>query len=173
MPPPENAFQVLGLPIRFTITRAEIESAYLKAIAAAHPDIANLSFDDHPDPAAKLNIARDTLLNSETRANLVLALLGGPTKQQYKSLPDGFLMDIMEAREQIDEAIATKDPAALTTWRTWALEQRQTYESSLATQFDEIAQSTQNRQALLNQSRATLNAWRYIERMIEQLEPTN
>lgn len=171
-----NPFEVLGLGVRYRISRAEIERAYLQAVGAIHPDLGGLgptAFEDESDAdvTAVLNMARDTLLNPETRASLMLSLLGGSAKEQDKSLPPTFLLEMMEVREQVEAASSSKDLAELAKWKSWAADQRREYEAKVADLFDKVEQTGANNTATLKEIRATLNAWRYIERLIEQLDP--
>lgn len=152
-----DPFAILGLPRRFDLTDAAIRRAFLAKVQSAHPDAGG-----DQDVGADLTKARDTLLNPESRADTLLRLLGGPAKDADKTLPPGFLMDIMETREALEAALASKDPAELERLRHWALEQRQSYASTVAAAF--AANDTQG-------LRTTLNAWRYVERMIEQMDP--
>lgn len=80
-------------------------------------------------------------------------------------------MEIMEVREQVEAATASKDTVELAKWKTWAADQRREYEAKVADLFDQAEQEDEQQSAILKEIRAVLNAWRYIERLIEQLEP--
>lgn len=155
-----DPFAVLGLGRRFDLTRAEIESAYLARIALVHPDVEG--GDDAVDLAAALNAAKRDLLDPERRAGALLALLGGPGKDEDKSLPDGFLGEMMGTREEIEDSLA-RDPSARARWQSWAKGERGRYASRVGGLFAATPPS-------LCEIRRELNAWRYIERLIEQLE---
>ena len=156
---------ILGIPPRYDLDRAAVERAYLARAAALHPDVAG-DDDDAPLQSAILNKAKRVLLDDERRADALLALLGGPPKEQNKSLPPGFLMEIMETREAIEAAVASGDQAEREKWQRWAREQRLSYRDQVAKLF-EAGSDADN----LGQVRTQLNAWRYIERLIEQLDP--
>ena len=94
----------MGLARRFDITAAEIRRAYLQRAAAVHPDLAG---DDAGEAAAALNRAKMVLENPERRANALLALLGGPAKEQDKSLPPGFLMEMMDTGDLDSKVISS------------------------------------------------------------------
>lgn len=64
-----NAFEVLGLPIRYTLTHTDIEQAFYARIVSAHPDLSGSG--SLIDPAA-LNEARRILLDDESRARAFL-----------------------------------------------------------------------------------------------------
>lgn len=157
----DNPFEQLGLPARFDLSPAEISRAYLSKIGAAHPDLA--PSDDTDEPAAKLNHARTVLANPELRADALLLALGGPAKETDRTLPPGFLASIMERREEIEAALASGGGAARETWQQWAGAARAEYQSRVGSMFRDGAP--------LANIRRELNAWRYIERLIEQLDP--
>lgn len=164
-------FATLGLPVAFGITKQQIESAYLARIAAAHPDHAgDVSGGDGSDAAA-LNDARRALRDDETRANLVLIARGGPSSAQDDSLPDGFLMEIMDARMAIEEAIAEGGPEERDTWFGWAKQRTESLGATVGVLLDAEDQSDDERAERFRTIRRALNAWRYYERLIEQLDP--
>lgn len=162
-----DSFSVLGLPRRYDLDRTQIERAYLARAALVHPDHADGN-DADPDAflaAANLNRAREALLNPETRAEELLALLSGPAKNQDRSLPDGFLMDLMQVREEIDAGVAAGDRASVEAHLRAAAARRDRHIAEVARLF---AASTGERGSLAL-IRRELNAWRYIERLIEQV----
>ncbi len=162
-----DPFDTLGLDPRFGLTDAQIEHAYLARIASAHPDrdADNRALGD----AAALNEARKILLDPERRAGALLKRLGGPDAAEDKSLPDGFLMEIMETRARIEQELAD-DPSEQTRaeWEAWAEQQRGAYARRVSDLFDRAAGGDTD---ALGEVRTQLNAWRYIERLIEQLDP--
>lgn len=165
MPHLPDPFSLLGLPASFDLDARVIEAAYLQRAASSHPDLADEHAAEDADVVSgQLNEARQILLNAELRANTLLALRGGPSKESDKSLPPGFLMEIMETREQIEEALAARDPARLQSWREWALAQQSDYTTRVAALFRDSSSHK------LVEIRTTLNAWRYLERLIEQLD---
>jgi molecular chaperone HscB len=168
---PDDPFALLGLPRRFTIDAKQLQAAWLRRTAALHPDrIADpMQQAEAARNAARINDARNALHDDEQRANILLALLGGPAKEQDKSLPDGFLVDMLDVRQQMEDAQASGDEAELGKFEIWANEQRAHYISQLTPLFDAAASSPDP--VLLRGIRQFLNAWRYIERMREQVRP--
>ncbi len=172
---PGNPFQLLGLEPTFHLNSGALQRAYLRRIATLHPDHgggeepgSEFGSEAGPDSAA-LNRARRELEDPERRANAVLAALGGPAKEQDKSLPDGFLMEIMETREAVEAASTEAERAR---WRAWAAERRAEYSERVGVMFEEATSAEQSeRSGRLAAIRRELNAWRYIERLIEQLDP--
>ncbi|HWB20872.1 MAG TPA: iron-sulfur cluster co-chaperone HscB C-terminal domain-containing protein [Phycisphaerales bacterium] len=170
-----DPFALLNLPRTFDLIPAQIQSAYLRLASATHPDLVRDPFANAEAArnSAALNHARQMLLNPESRANALHQLLGGPTKEQNNALPAGFLMDIMEAREQLESAQSTRDPAALRQSESWANAERERYISLVREALADIQvnSSSPDRAGKLAGLRVQLNAWRYIERMIQQLDP--
>ena len=164
----EDAFDVLGLPAQFDLDVADIRRAYLSRAAGAHPDLAE-DQDEADIRSAVLNRSKSLLEDPERRANILLERLGGPGKGQDKSLPPGFLMSIMETREAIEQALASRDAAERTKWEAWAQGERAEYQRKVGGFF--AACGTSRDPETLRAIRQELNAWRYIERLIEQLDP--
>jgi DnaJ-domain-containing protein 1 len=170
-PESTDPFDVLGLAPSFDVSVAEVERAYLARAAGLHPDLGGSSVET-PDPereSARLNAARATLRDAEKRAGALLARLGGPSASQDRSLPDGFLLEILEIREQVEEAAASGDPEQIARWEAWAGEERARYTRQVSALFAQLGEPPEAN--ALSSIRTTLNAWRYIERLIEQLDP--
>lgn len=159
-----DAFDVLGLSPRFDIERAQVQQAYLRAVSAAHPDLAG---GESGARVTAINAARQALEDPEQRAALVLARLGGPGKDRDRSLPDGFLMAMMEAREALEAARASGDRAGVERFRAQAESAR---EQHLREVGGLLAGATPGDHARLKRVRQELNAWRYIERLLEQID---
>lgn len=166
-----DPFTLLGLPARFDLDPAPIEQAYLARAAAVHPDLAG----DDPTRAAQaareaaaLNDAKATLLDPEARARALLSLLAaGDASPGGRDLPDGFLMEIMQTRMELESAVAEGDAEAIARWREWAAAERRSYIDRIGALFAGLSQPP-NEPDLSTIGRR-LNAWRYIERLIEQL----
>jgi len=166
---PLNPFTLLGLPHSFDLSTTEIETAYLRRVAAAHPDSGvDATADDASDNIAPLNNARDTLLNPESRANALLHTLGGPSSSQCDELPKSFLAEILHQRMQIEEDLQADPTTARPKWSAWAEEERSRIIQGLRPLFQAATPATPE---IRLQIRTGLNAWRYIERLIEQLRP--
>lgn len=164
-----DPFQVLGMPRVYDIDPQALRRAYLGKAARLHPDTMSGDEVEIEAATAELNLARATLENPEARAECLLRLLGGPAKEADRSLPDGFLGEIMEIRESLEEAASASDTQTRSRLLTWAREERERYSRACAGLFAQaLAEPGPARDASLREIRRTLNAWRYIERMIEQ-----
>lgn len=161
-----DPFATLGLERRFSITRREVEAAARARLATLHPDLAGggaLAEDDAEAQASAVNAAKRDLADPERRANALLALLGGPSASDDDSLPDGFLMEIMEARQAAEFA----DEGDAEDWSAWAETRRRGLMDEVGGLLD--AAGAADDPAALAEARCLMNAWRYIERMREQL----
>jgi molecular chaperone HscB len=171
-----DPFAVLGLPRRYGVGAAEVQRAYLARAAGVHPDLAG-DEDEVEERSALLNRARETLESPERRAVALWRLLGGGGREgeDDRALPPGFLMEMMEVREELEAAQRTRDPEGLRKWEAWAAERRKGHEAAVARLFEGVEGVEGGAGAadpgVLKKIKLELNAWRYVERLIEQLEP--
>ncbi len=163
-----DPFTLLGITPGFDLDRASIDRAYRARAVSTHPDLADANAVDAAGASARLNDARATLADPERRANALLAVLGGPASTDDRSLPDGFLLEMMEVRQDAEAACVTREGHA--EWERWAAERRDASIEEVQGLFSR-ALSEGPRSPVLADIRRALNAWRYIERMIEQLDP--
>lgn len=157
-----SAFDILGLAVSFDLDRSKIEQAYLQRIASSHPDLA--PGEGSADPST-LNEARTTLLDPERRARAVMAIRAPGAKAPPLS-PD-FLAEILEVRQEAEEATASGDEAAVTRWREWAADRR----ADLARELGHLLGSGDEplEDGKASAAAGVLQQWRYFERMLEQV----
>jgi curved DNA-binding protein CbpA len=184
-----DAFDVLGIAAKFELSEDELGRAYLRAVARAHPDVGDTDHDatSFDEAAGRINEARAVLRDPEQRAATLLKRLGGPGPED-RTLPPGFLMEMMEIREEIESAIANATGSAgdlvRSHWRQWAGARRAAHIEAVSAHFralqptgdamvpDPGASGAElSRATRLRAIRTELNAWRYAERLIEQLAP--
>lgn len=159
-----DPFALLGLERRYGLSAGEIESAYLARSAKQHPDVRGSRSPDDGDKErriSELNRARQVLRDPEQRAVTLWRLLGGVDD---KALPPTFLGEIMEVREEVEAARG--DVAASARWEMWTEDQREQFEQRVGELFASAAAPDAG---LLKRIKMELNAWRYIERLVEQL----
>jgi curved DNA-binding protein CbpA len=162
-----DPFDVLGLEVGFDVSANAIERAYLARATRVHPDAGGAAeAASAAREMSRLNVARSTLLNAESRARAVLAAHTGEFGSDT-SLPEGFLPEIMQTRMEIEEALASNDSDERVRWTSWAEGERARYVDEARVLFERLAAGT----ASAADVRKHLNAWRYIERLIEQLDP--
>jgi len=167
-------FTRLGLPRRFAVDEAELEQQYLARSRAVHPDYhaggptADLAAS--LDLSAALNEAYTTLRDPFRRAEYLLTLEGGPTAAEQKQMPPAFLMEMLEARERIEEAKAGNNTcsARLAELQT---EFQSRYDDLLAdvgTRFAKL-EANADRAKELVEIRSLLNAAKYVRGLIRDL----
>jgi len=173
---PADEFDVLGISPSFDLDRASVERAYLSRATALHPDLATGS-DDAARVSAEVNRAKAVLANPESRADVLLRRLGGPGADREKSLPPTFLAAIMEVREELEAGLQDCDAARrvghVQRWEAWSRDERRRAIEEVGAMFRAVPPSGDvSLPAALRAIRIRLNAWRYIERLIEQLDPS-
>lgn len=173
-----DPYALLGLPRAYDLDPAALQRAFIQASASNHPD----RFDD-PDEQqaaaeriAQINAAHAALKDPESRANLLLDLLGGPSAAKDHSLPPNLLVEMLEIRDQIQDAHASADPAALNELSRWAADRRKELLASISAHFQKAlagpAAATDDASvAQLAAIRMDLNALRYIQRALDQSSP--
>ena len=164
---PADPFAVLGLPRAFPVDRAALDKARLRRTASLHPDRASEPTEAAAE-LARVNEAYLALADEESAAKALLETLGGPSATEVKDLPDNMLMEMLDIRERMDEAAATGDPALKAELQAWADERRVEFLERLTRAFAELGDLPSDEG--LRDIRVQLNGWRYVERMIEQLD---
>ncbi|MBL0921826.1 MAG: Fe-S protein assembly co-chaperone HscB [Phycisphaerales bacterium] len=169
---PRDAFDLLGIPAAFDVDAGAVRRAWLERSAAAHPDRAAGGGDpaDAERRSAELNEAKRTLDDAERRASLLLRRLGGPGEKDDRSLPPELLVEYMERREALDEAKSRGDGAGVEDARAWAKGMRAEHERACSRMFAEALADANPNPETLRAIRVELNAWRYAERMLEQVD---
>ena len=165
MPDP---FDILGVPASFDVDGAKVRQAWLALSGRLHPDRVEAGAEPDAEIArrtAELNRARRILDDPEERACALLARLGGASSEDDKSLPPTFLMEIMEVRQGLEAAQAAGGDVE--SFREWAVDQRKDLQDRLRGLFD---RAMRNDQESLAEIRLELNVWRYLERMLEQID---
>ncbi|MGZ3420913.1 MAG: Fe-S protein assembly co-chaperone HscB [Polyangiales bacterium] len=115
-----DPFATLGLERRFGIDLKQAEARHLELSRTLHPDkhIGSTPAERREalSRAVEVNEAWRALRDPIKRAEAILKLAGfeseiGETREPKPS--GAFLMEVMEAREALDEAKSSKDPAAI------------------------------------------------------------
>ncbi len=138
-----------------------MQRAWLTRSARWHPDRS----PDDPEAAqrlARINKAMSVLEHPEKRANAFLEHLGGPAKDQEKTLPEGFLMEMFELREEHELG----DEATRTRLEQWGMQRQREHIDAVARMFEALSEPPSSE--ALTAIRVELNAWRYIERFLTE-----
>jgi molecular chaperone HscB len=114
----QDFFQLFNLPSVFKIDSATLERSFLALQAQVHPD----KFAHLPESerrlsmqwATRVNEGYQTLRNPMSRARYLLSLHGVDTQEESNTaMPVDFLMQQMEWREALEDALRAKDSPAL------------------------------------------------------------
>lgn len=162
----QDAFDILGLPASFDLSEAQVRRAYLARIGSLHPDSGDPGAGE--SLVARLNAARDQLASGLARAEVLRTRLAPQGHRPAKDLPEGFLGEVLELREEAEKAVTEKDEAARQHWLRLALGRRAEFEARVAGIFRSTGGGRGG--GALQELDREINAWRYIERLITRLE---
>lgn len=165
--PDNNPFAMLGLPVAFDLDVEAVRRAYLTRAAAIHPDRETdpMLQAELTEKAAELNAAHTTLHDPIARAEAILAvrhpeLVQGEDSAGTTSLPPQFLAEVMEIREEVDDAEGEARDAAVQQALDWA-------QSRMDQDLIELADLLEQDDA--KGARQKLGMLRYTRRLIDQL----
>ncbi len=162
----KNPFAIFDLEPQFQLDIAILSDRYLALQKQLHPDnFANSSAQEQRlamQQSADINEALQTLKNSISRAEAIIAIHIGERDLEQKSTQDmAFLMQQLEWREQLEQIENSKDDIALEDFRI-EIEQSQ---KSLLNQIQQ-----QLEQQNWQQAQVSVDKLRFVNKLIEQIE---
>jgi len=114
-----NYFEFYGIPVSFRVDGAALRHTYYQNSKQFHPDFHTLSGEgqqaDMLELATQNNEAFQTLSDPDKRMRYILKLKGLLEDESKLSLPQAFLMDMMEINETLMELEFESDPVRLAT----------------------------------------------------------
>jgi len=168
----DGHFELLGLAPRYDLDLNELEARFLELSRELHPDY----FQDRPDLRAKsvflaasLNDAFDALRDPFKRAEYLMQRAGGARSSEDKRLPPGFLVEMMELRESLDEAHASGATDRVEQSRRELESRRAESVRKLGELFRALAASGPDRQQTLQSLREELNVVNYLNSLRRDL----
>jgi molecular chaperone HscB len=173
-PPAElSPFELFGLEPGFALDERALEKRLRAAMRLVHPDVhgaAPLELRERAERAsARLNGAWSTLTDPLARADWLVTSLGGPSESQQRALPQQFLHEVLEWNETLEEARAGARPALESLPALQAmLRSRRTQALQTAGQL--LTPLPERGAPRLAEVRAQLNAIRYFERTLSEIE---
>ncbi len=173
MSPPatDDPFATLGLPHSFRLDPASLRAAYIRLMETAHPDRATSQLDaaDRARRAAAINDAQRRLAHPLRRAEAMLQVAGAAGLASA-ALPPDFLVEAMELREELDEALANRDVDRIASLRAAAVARRDAEIDRLADHLDRVfAENGDARAAAVAAAQDALNRLRYVMRLIDRV----
>lgn len=167
-----NCFQLLGLPPAYDLDVDVVRNKYFKLMRDIHPDRMATGAPDVQRLClrvnAQINEAYGILLDPVMRAEYLLEIAGGKSAADDKHVPQDVLLDTLELREEIEEAKAGDDRAALERLRQQIQERFDETLGQIAALARVLPGTDSDRKTL----RGKLNAVRYYRKMLEALEGT-
>ena len=137
----QNHFELLGLPVRFSVDASSLERGYRDLQSRVHPD--KFAAASEPERrvamqwAARANEAYRTLRHPVERARYLLGLKGFDTEEESNTaMPPDFLMQQMEWREAVSEAREAGDARELRRLHTSLADSRKEMLRMLETAID-------------------------------------
>lgn len=110
----ENYFQLFDLPEQYFLDESVLRGVYRELQRKTHPDkFADASKQEQllaVQYAATINDAYDVLTSPLKRAMYMLTLRGVDLDEQGGSMDPAFLMEQMELREELEQAVHATDP---------------------------------------------------------------
>lgn len=173
MSPPatDDPFATLGLPHSFRLDPARLRAAYIRLMETAHPDRATSPVDaaERSRRAAAINEAQRRLAHPLRRAEAMLQI-AGVGSDSAAALPPDFLIEAMELREELDDAIANGDETRISSLRDAAAARRDAELEQLAVHLDQLFASTGDERVRAQAAaRNALNRLRYVMRLMDRL----
>lgn len=136
-----SAFELFGLEPAFALDALALERSYREIQARVHPDRFAHAGDAERRASlqwtTRVNEAYRTLKQPVQRARHILELQGVDVALETNTaMAPEFLMQQMQVRESLEEAIAKKDPAALESLRRDLGENKRVLEGEIARAID-------------------------------------
>jgi len=168
---PTNYFELLGVPQRFDIDVAEVESKYRELSRVVHPDRHVGSAASQRVSALQktmdLNRAVKVLVEPGSRAEHLLSL-GGLVIGDNERIDPELIMDVLEAREELAVVLAGGDEGKLEALEESMLDRRDEIYTQIARLFESLPDTAQLNE--LEPVKRQLILLRYVNRYLEQFD---
>ena len=160
-------FELLGFAPAYDSDPTALRQKYLQVSRGVHPDQHGSGSDSSTSVrvSAQLNEAHRVLADPVLRAEYLLELVGGRAATSDKSVLDGVLSNTLVLREEIAEARAGGDEAALADCRSRA---QAAYDATLS-RIGKLARGLPGDEPLRRELRATLNSIKYYQKLVAEL----
>ena len=169
--PGTDYFTIFGLPRRYRLDEQELHKRFLNLTREIHPDRFATSSPETIDLtmrlAAQINEAHEVLKDPVLRAEYLLQRAGGKRPSDDKSAPGEMLTEVMELREQIEEAVSQDDRTTLHELRRRVDDMAAEVWETVASLADAVADGPEEQD--LQELRAYLNGIKYVRNLQEVL----
>ena len=164
-----DPFEVMGFEPRWSLDPEALRKRLLRLGRLVHPDFhaGGRQRSVAETNAAELNGAFAVLSDDFRRADCLLRHLDGPGEGEERSMPQAFLMEVMEWNETLEEARSgeTGESALVRLERTLSSERA----AALEAVASRLSPLPDRGSPLLVEVRRELNAIRYVDRTLSEL----
>jgi molecular chaperone HscB len=167
-----NYFEMFGLTPGYDIDERTLHRKYLSLTRTVHPDMVGQASQEQRQHAlaisSEMNRAYETLRDPVSRAEYLLSLSGDPDTTDSRLVPPKLLGEVMMLREEIEEAHAAGDSAAMDRLRRQVGEHQRDCMGQIAVLGRDVKDDKlETRRSL----RELLNAVKYWNNLMEKLPP--
>lgn len=164
-------FELFGIPRDYDLNLVDLERKYLTISRNIHPDKYAVAEPEMQAFAlrasAAVNNAYDVLRDPIHRAEYMLEKAGGPPASQSKQVPQDLLNQVMLLREQIEEAKAEHDQAALGQLRQQLNQRRLQTQDAIRQSCRKLPMASPEE---MRELRHQLNAMKYLNNLLAHLD---
>ncbi|MHC4262704.1 MAG: Fe-S protein assembly co-chaperone HscB [Planctomycetota bacterium] len=161
-----DPFAIFGIEPRFEQDGETLRKRLLKLSRRLHPDFFGEDAEQRAlaeRNSAALNDAYAQLSNDFARASLLVATRGGPDSNTERQMPQAFLMEVMEWNETLEEAREAGSAGPEIDTLANELASARAEAMDRAGSVLDLGQDP-------SEARRQLNAVRYVDRALEQIE---
>lgn len=169
-----SPFALLGVEVAQDLDAKALRRRLLQLSRRLHPDFfgsadeATRQLAEHH--MAELNSAFEVLEDEFARAARILVLLGAPSEEEERQMPQAFLMEVLEWNEALEEAretaIGSPERQALGALESELTEKRAELMAAVGRALSPLPEPGA---PSLTEQRKTLNAVRYVDRALGEL----
>ncbi|MBK7876788.1 MAG: hypothetical protein IPJ77_13770 [Planctomycetes bacterium] len=175
VPAEASPFEILALPLGYSIDRAELKKRLSRFGRLVHPDFFATRSPEALERAefasARLNAAHATLADDAARAEWLVRYLGGPDAESERELPRAFLIEVLEWNEELEQlAAGANAPGAAARLDALASNLAARRAENLAAIQRLLVPLPARGSPALSRVRQELNALRYLDRALDELE---
>lgn len=161
-----NYFEMFQVPPSFHLDEKDLRNTFYRLSRLYHPDLQENESDKQNAlvKSGELNQAYKTLSTLELRVPYYLELLGQFNPEGKHTLTPGFLMEMMDYNDRIQEAESPEAKAALQSEIEGLFSDNRNELAAACLQFDEKKEAS-----LLPNIREIYHQGKYISRLLKQL----
>lgn len=170
-----DPFEVFGLSATWGISSKDLKMRFLRFSRFLHPDYFANAEESERDLAesasALLNSAYEVLNDPVHRADWLVLHLGGPSDSEERQMPQEFLLQVLEWNETLEEARSSRPGSPQREALTQLASALRAERNQRTAEVGHLLQAVPEVDPpALEQTRKQLNAVRYVDRVLGELE---